>query len=66
MNSNDPRHSQDGVHELQQSATQNRETATIDMLADLSGFLYGMHAIIGRKHFTEGMADCFDAPSWAP
>ena len=39
--------------------TQNRETATVDMYADLSGFLYGFHAIIGRKHLTESMADCF-------
>ena len=38
--------------------TQNRETATVDMYADLSGFLYGFHAIIGRKHLTESMADC--------
>ena len=35
------------------------ETATVDMYADLSGFLYGFHAIIGRKHLTESMADCF-------
>ena len=39
--------------------TQHREKATVDMYADLSGFLYGFHAIIGRKHLTESMADCF-------
>ena len=46
--------------------TQNRETATVDMYADLSGFLYGFHAIIGRKHHTESMADCFETPDFAP
>lgn len=46
--------------------TQNRETGTIDMYADLSGFLYGIHAILGRKHHVESMADCFEAPDWAP
>ena len=46
--------------------TQNRETATVDMYAALSGFLYGFHAIIGRKHLTESMADCFETPCGTP
>ena len=50
---------------LEKSAPENRETATLMTAADLSGFLYGMQGIVGRKYFTLGMADCCDAPETA-
>jgi hypothetical protein len=51
---------------LERSGSENRETATLNTAADLSGFRYGLQAIVGRKHLTHGMADCCDAPEWAP
>ena len=50
---------------LEAAETENRETATLNAAADLTGFLYGLQAIIPRKHFQACMADCCDAPEHA-
>lgn len=35
---------------------ENRETFTIDMVQDMGGFLYGLHAIVTRAYITESLA----------
>lgn len=51
---------------LRRSSKLNRETLSVCMTQDLSGFQYGPQLNIKRANFTEGMTDCFDTPEWAP
>ena len=51
---------------LQRSDTLNREIASVGMTFGLDGWTYGPQFNVARANFTAGMADCFDAPGWAP
>ena len=44
------------------STTQNRETATVNMSADLGGFIYHPQFLLPRAHLTTAMGDCYEAP----
>ena len=40
--------------------SENKETATVMMAADLAGFIYGVQFLFKRKTLTEGMTACMD------
>eukprot|EP00965_Chrysotila_dentata_P188234 6172609-Pleurochrysis_carterae.AAC.1 len=50
---------------LCRSFTLNRESVSICMAQDLSGFQYGPQLNVARTLWTESLTDCMDAPEWA-
>jgi hypothetical protein len=48
---------------LQSSVAENRECATVNMSADLGGFIYGAQYLIARKQFQASFGDCTEL--WA-
>lgn len=47
---------------LQRSGHENRETVSVTTIGDLGGFIYGLHAIVARKHHSVSMTDCLHVP----
>mmetsp|Transcript_40357 Transcript_40357/g.91425 ORF Transcript_40357/g.91425 Transcript_40357/m.91425 type:complete len:630 (-) Transcript_40357:276-2165(-) len=49
---------------LQKSTSANRETVSVTTIADLSGFIYGLHLNVARKQFVASFADSLNVPDW--
>ena len=48
---------------LQSSGAENRECATVNMVGDLGGFIYGAQYLVARKHMQAAFGDCTEP--WA-
>jgi hypothetical protein len=48
---------------LQQAGAENRECATVNMVGDLSGFIYGAQYLVARKQYQSSYGDCTEP--WA-
>ena len=51
--------------QLARAASKNRETVSVCMAQDLSGFQYGPQLNVARKEWKASLTDCFEAPEWA-
>ena len=48
---------------LQRSTSENRECASVNMVGDLGGFIYGAQYLVARKHYLASFGDCTEP--WA-